>query len=278
VKPADAVLADQREGRFVRVAAPRVTMMGLPVHRLTETEVIDLTLRGVEEGRGGWICPVNLDVLRQVVREEELHGLVTRADIVVADGMPLVWASRLQRAPLPERVAGSSLAVTLPAAAADAGISVFLLGGDPGVAETAAQRLCDANPGLRLAGTHCPPVGFEQSPADMAALHDALDRAKPDIVFVALGFPKQDYLIAALRERHPSTWFVSCGISLSFLSGDVARAPRWIQRAGLEWLHRLAQEPRRLFRRYLVEGVPFLARLLVSALRQRGPFSPSDAR
>ena len=94
-------------------------------------------------------------------------------------------------------------------------------------------------------------------------------RARPDIVFVGLGFPKQEHLILRLRPRFPSIWFVSCGISLSYVSGDVTRAPSWAQHAGLEWLFRLAQEPRRLARRYLVDGLPFCARLLASSAWKR---------
>jgi N-acetylglucosaminyldiphosphoundecaprenol N-acetyl-beta-D-mannosaminyltransferase len=204
-----------------------------------------------------------------VVRDPAKRALVEQADLLTADGMPLIWASRLQRTPLPERVSGSSLVRTLPAAGAGSGASVFLLGGDPGVAETAAAQLRDSCPAVRIAGTHCPPLGFEDSPGDLAAIEGALERSRPDVVFVALGFPKQEQLILRLRPRFPTIWFVSCGISLSYLSGDVKRAPLWAQRLGLEWLHRLAQEPRRLARRYLVEGLPFFAQLLASAMRQR---------
>src|SRR4051794_36546490 len=215
-------------------------MMGLTIAGVSEAQAIEVALEGIRAGCGGWICPVNLDVLRKVVRDPAQRALVEAADLRVADGMPLVWASRLQRTPLPERVAGSSLVRTLPTAAGAAGASVFLLGGDPGVADAAAARL----PGARVTGTHCPPRGFEASPHELAAIEAALERARPDIVFVALGFPKQEQLILRLRSRFPSTWFVSCGIGLSYLSGDVTQAPAWAQRIGLEWLHRLIHEPR----------------------------------
>lgn len=259
-------------------AAARVTLLGLPLDRISEDEVIDRVLEGVRAGRGGWICPVNLDVLRKVTHDAGLRRLVASADFVTADGMPLVWASRIQGQPLPERVAGSSLVMTLPAAAVGTQTSFFLLGGDPGVAESAAQRLVGDHAGLRLAGTYCPPVGFEGDPAELTRIEAAIDAAKPDVVFVALGFPKQDRLIDRLRAPRPAMWFLSCGISLSFVSGDVQRAPVWIQRLGLEWLHRLAQEPRRLARRYLVEGIPFMARLVLSAVRGRFRAQDMDAR
>jgi N-acetylglucosaminyldiphosphoundecaprenol N-acetyl-beta-D-mannosaminyltransferase len=271
----------QRTATFNATSAPqrqRVTLLGLPLDRVSEDEVIDRVLEGVRTGRGGWICPVNLDVLRKVTRDAALRQLVERAELVTADGMPLVWASKIQGQPLPERVAGSSLVMTLPAAAVGTNTSFFLLGGDPGVAESAAQRLVGDHAGLRLAGTYCPPVGFDRDPAELARIEAAIDAAKPNVVFVALGFPKQDRLIDSLRGARPSVWFLSCGISLSFVSGDVQRAPVWLQRLGLEWLHRLAQEPRRLARRYLVEGFPFMARLVLSAVRGRFRAQDPDAR
>jgi N-acetylglucosaminyldiphosphoundecaprenol N-acetyl-beta-D-mannosaminyltransferase len=247
----------------------RLDMMGVPIDRVSESETVEHALDGVRSGRGGWICPANLDVLRQVAHSAELKSLVEEADLVVADGMPLLWASRLQGAPLPERVAGSSLITTLSHAAARRGASVFLLGGDPGVAERAAVRLRTDIPKLTISGTHCPPRGFEGDPVETAAIETALVAARPDVVFVALGFPKQERLIQQLRVRFPTIWFVSVGASFAFVAGEVRRAPHWMQRTGLEWTHRLAQEPRRLARRYLVEGIPFLLRVLAVSARRR---------
>jgi N-acetylglucosaminyldiphosphoundecaprenol N-acetyl-beta-D-mannosaminyltransferase len=248
---------------------PTVPIMGLRFAAVSERDTIDKVLRGVADRRGGWVCPANLDVLRQWRASAEVRGLVARADLVVADGMPLIWAGGLQGSPLPERVAGSTLISTLSAAAAEAGASVFLLGGNPGTAEAAVARLRERHPALRVAGTLCPPVGFEGDCAWTRRIHEALLAAAPDIVFVGLGFPKQERLIVALRERCPRAWFVSCGVSFSFIAGEVRRAPVLVQRLGLEWLHRLAQEPRRLYRRYLLQGLPFVAELLAAALAIR---------
>ena len=255
---------------------PEISLDGVRVHRITEREAIAHVIESWRAGRGGRVITPNTDQLRQCRRSAGARELVSRADLAVADGMPLVWASRLQGTPLPERVAGSNLIWTLTGAAAEAGASVFLLGGEEGVAGRAAQALTERYPALRIAGTMRPEFGFESDPAALAEIEAAVTAARPDIVYVGLGFPKQDHLITRLAPLLPSAWFLGVGISLSFVSGDVARAPRWMRAAGLEWAHRLAIEPGRLFRRYVVEGLPFAAGLLArsamtGARRRRDP-------
>jgi N-acetylglucosaminyldiphosphoundecaprenol N-acetyl-beta-D-mannosaminyltransferase len=255
------------ERATVSAPAPAtVTLLGLDVAAISEEETISYVLDGIAEGRGGWICTANLDQLRQWRQSTEVRELMSRADLVVADGMPLIWAGALQGSRLPERVAGSTLVHSLTEAAAEAGASVFLLGGNPGTADAAGRRLADHSPRLHLAGTFCPPFGFEQQPEWLERIEQILDQAAPDIVYVGLGFPKQERLIVELQKRFPKAWFVSCGVSFSFVAGEITRAPRALQRLGLEWLHRLAKEPQRLSRRYLVYGIPFVFALLWSSL------------
>ncbi len=211
----------------------------------------------------------NVDILRRIARTPEFRKLCQGATLYLADGMPIVWASRLQGTPLPERVAGSTLVNSLSQSAAQKGFSVFLLGGDPGTAEKSAQVLKDRSPDLKIAGTYCPPLGFEKNPEEIKRIQQILSTTKPDIVFVALGSPKQENLIAEMRSLLPKAWWLGVGISFSFLAGRVKRAPLWMQKVGLEWLHRLFQEPRRLAKRYLLEDIPFAILLLVSAFARR---------
>lgn len=245
-------------------------LCGLEFSAITEDECVERVISRAAQGVGGWVVTPNVDILRQCSEDEELRALVAGADEIVADGMPLIWASRLQRTPLPERVAGSHLISSLSAAAARAGLSVFLLGGGTETtAMAAAAYLRQRHEGLVVAGTFFPEFGFERSPERVREIHDALVAAGPDIVFVALGFPKAERLIARLREARPTAWWVGVGISFSFLIGEVRRAPRWMQVTGLEWVHRLVQEPLRLGKRYLVHGIPFALRLLGGSLRKR---------
>jgi N-acetylglucosaminyldiphosphoundecaprenol N-acetyl-beta-D-mannosaminyltransferase len=259
---------------------PAIELYGVRIHALRSAEVIEHVLAELAAGRGGWIVTPNLDHLRRLVHEPDFRALCAQADLAVADGMPLVWASRLQRTPLPERVAGSDLIHTLSAAAGvRRSARVFFLGGEPGAAEAAARILAERCPGLVVAGISVPPPGFERSSQNWDALARELTAARPDIVYVALGSPKQEQAIERLRACAPRAWWLGIGISFSFVSGEVRRAPRWVQRLGLEWLHRVAQEPRRLARRYFVQGLPFaLALFAHSARRGLGASAAREAR
>ncbi len=257
-----------------RDQTPGVILRGHRIASLTARQVIERILSGLQQGRGGWIVTANVDILRRMVCDAAFGELVSRADLVVADGMPLVWASRVQGTPLPQRVAGSSLVVDLARAAGVAGRSVFLLGGDPGTAQVASQVLTRTCPGLRIAGVQCPAIGFEYDEPYMTALRKTLATARPDIVLVALGSPKQERVIAALRTAvgdagQGGEWWIGVGISFSFLAGRVKRAPLWMQRCGLEWTHRLLQQPGRLWRRYLIDDIPFALGLLFRAAVNR---------
>ncbi len=249
-------------------------LAGVPLHAVTEREVIDR----IVGGGGGWVVTPNLDIVRQVAGSDELARLVESATLSVADGMPLIWACRLKGSPLPERIAGSTLIQSLCADAARCGLSVYFLGGPPGIAERAAARLRASHSGLIVAGCYCPRFGFERQPADLLALEAALVRACPDIVFVALGFPKQERLIERMRPLLPGAWFVAAGAALNFAAGETPRAPVWLQRVGLEWFHRLCHEPRRLFRRYVVLDLPFAVRVLLRYAVGRATASLSNPR
>jgi N-acetylglucosaminyldiphosphoundecaprenol N-acetyl-beta-D-mannosaminyltransferase len=247
-------------------AFPIVELNGVKLHAVTEAEVIDHILNEIQSGRGGVVVTPNLDHLRRYLHDLQFGALIAEADLVIADGMPLVWASRLQGTPLPERIPGSNLISSLSAAAGQHGRSIFLLGGDHGTAEGAATALKAKYPSCIIAGTHFPPFGFQENQQQKSAMIQALSDADPDIVYVALGSPKQEKLIASLRVVLPDAWWIGVGNSFSFLAGHVKRAPVWMQKMGLEWVHRLLQEPRRLFRRYLIVGVPFATSLLGRSL------------
>jgi N-acetylglucosaminyldiphosphoundecaprenol N-acetyl-beta-D-mannosaminyltransferase len=243
------------------MSIPVVDLLGFHFHNVTETQCVEHILGALRQGRGGWVVTPNLDILRLLATRRGMWDWFRQADLIVADGMPIVWLSRALGSPLPERVAGSSLVSSLSAGAAREGRSLFLLGGDPGAAEAAAEELRRRHPATRIAGIYSPPMGFEQDPAELERIRRLVGEARPDIVYVALGCPKQERLISHVRPCAPHAWYLGVGISLSYLAGTVKWAPPWMRKMGLEWVFRLAQDPARLARRYLREDVPFALRV-----------------
>ncbi len=253
----------QAEARRRRL--PVVRLHGVDLHAITESGCIDHIMSELDAGRGGVVVTPNLDHLRRCTRDMSFMALVAEADLVVADGMPLVWASRLQGTPLPERVAGSDLISSLSAAAHQKNRSIYLLGGTSGTAEGAGKILVQRHANLKIAGWMSPEFGFEKDDSRIEQIGREVGASGADIVYVALGSPKQEMLIGRIRKMLPNAWWLGVGNSFSFLCGDVRRAPLWMQRCGLEWTHRLLQEPKRLFKRYLVLGLPFAGGLIAKA-------------
>jgi N-acetylglucosaminyldiphosphoundecaprenol N-acetyl-beta-D-mannosaminyltransferase len=257
------------------VGVGRVRVGGVWFDPLTHAAVIEHVASAIRAGTGGTIVTPNVDICRRARRDAASADLIAAASLVVPDGMPLLWAARLAGSPLPERVAGADLIFSLSESAAAGGWPVYLLGGLPGtgdqpsVAELAAAKLTQRYPGLPVAGTYAPPNPFDPAAADIGPLRADLAKVAPTIVFVGLGFPKQEQLIARVAPDLRGAWFVGCGAAIPYAAGVQRRAPLWAQRRGLEWLYRLVSEPRRLARRYLVDDLPFAARLLAQAAWQR---------
>jgi N-acetylglucosaminyldiphosphoundecaprenol N-acetyl-beta-D-mannosaminyltransferase len=261
-----------RRGPEAELGTPEyneVMLAGMRVAVLDRLEVEELICNRLRDGRGGWLVTANLEYLRQIRADPVVRGLVSRADVVVADGMPLVWAASLVGRPLRERVAGSDLIWTLSRRAATMGLSVYLLGGPHGAAQSAADKLERMYDGLRVCGAWAPEVARVPDRQQAREVAQRLADARADIVFVGLGFPKQDLLIDSIRDECPGMWFVGCGVSIEFAAGLVPRAPMYLQRVGLEWVYRLRQEPRKLFARYIIHDVPFAFWLIAWAIGSR---------
>jgi len=231
----------------------------------------------ISEGRPHRVVTVNLEYLRHSRRDEHFRDAVNSADLAVADGAPLVWASRLFGHPLPERVAGVDLADRCAELAAARSYRLFLLGAGPGVAEGVARVLEQKYPGLRIAGTYTPPFG-DFSEEEEQRIRDRIRQARPDILLVGLPTPRQELW----NHGHAADWGVpvtiGVGAAFDMLGGLVPRAPRWMQRSGLEWLFRLWIEPRRLWKRYLLHDSLELVRLAAGRLTLRRDPNDDDAR
>lgn len=253
-----------------RFGVPTVELEGLTFLDVDRERFVELVVAESRAGRGGWVITPNTDILRQAHEDPQIHALVASADALVADGMPLIWASRLQRTPLRGgRICGSDLIYSIPAAAARAGLSVYLLGGAGDTGERTEHELRARDPELRVVGRYSPPFGFEKQPEQLEHMRALLAEAKPDLVFVALSFPKGERLIMQLRDVLPGAWWIGVGAAFDFVAGAIARAPAWMQSTGIEWVFRMTQDPKRLVRRYLWHDLPYAGVLFADALRRR---------
>lgn len=211
------------------------------------------------ERQARYVVTPNVNHVVLLQRNPALRRAYADADLVLVDGKPLVWLSRAAGRPLPERVAGSDFTERLLGSDWPRGLSVFLMGGAPGVAATAAERMVERWPGIRIAGIDSPPFGFDRDPAECRRMAERVAAAAPDLLIVGLGAPRQE-IWAASQCGHIGAKAVLCvGAAIDFLAGGKARAPHWMREAGLEWLHRACSEPRRLGPRYLRDGYRFAA-------------------
>jgi N-acetylglucosaminyldiphosphoundecaprenol N-acetyl-beta-D-mannosaminyltransferase len=236
-------------------------------HALTLEEALDRIEELCRRGDGGTVVTPNVD---HVVLAEENPALVAAyagASLSLVDGKPLVWLARAKGQPVPEKISGSDLARPLVRRAAEKGLSIFFLGAREGVGRRAADVLLAENPGLKVAGVLSPPLGFEKDEGENAAVVRAIREAAPDLVFVALGAPKQELWMHRHRDVLAPAVLLGVGGTLDFIAGEVKRAPRWMSDAGLEWVYRLAQEPRRMAARYLVRDRAFVRIALRELLR-----------
>jgi N-acetylglucosaminyldiphosphoundecaprenol N-acetyl-beta-D-mannosaminyltransferase len=219
-------------------------------------------------GAGGphYLCVVNAAKAVAASRDGRLRDALREAALVTADGMSVVWAARWLGRPLKGRVTGIDLFERLIAEAAARGWSVFFFGAREASVRGVVERFSREHRALRVAGWR---DGYFD-PAESQAVADHIRRSNADILFVAMGSPAQEYWIAENLERTGARFAMGVGGSFDHLSGRKPRAPHWMQRAGLEWLHRLLREPRRLWRRYLIGNTQFL-RLVIRQWRSQRP-------
>ncbi|MFP4173863.1 MAG: WecB/TagA/CpsF family glycosyltransferase [Candidatus Hydrogenedentota bacterium] len=232
---------------------------GVPMARMDFQELCAAIGERIRQRTPGFVVTPNVDHICLFHRRADMRAAYREAFLALPDGIPLLWAARLLGRPLKEKLSGSDLVPSLSAWAAKEGHSVFCFGAAEGVAEKAAQKLQEQYPGLKVAGVYSPPLGFEGDPMENRRAIDAIRKARPDICFVALGCPKQELWLLEHYEDIGVPVSLGIGAGLDFVAGKVRRAPRCVQRIGLEWLWRLLQEPRRLWRRYLVEDALFFS-------------------
>ena len=249
----------QSNEKKARSQPSTIQILGIPVHRITQSEVLPFVKQLMDEPKVHQIATVNPEFVMMAQQDAEFRQVLNEADLCIPDGVGLILASRWQGTELPERVAGSDLVYALAELAADEGWRLYLLGASPGVAEEAASILMAAYPKLIIAGTYA----GSPSPDENDAIVQRINESSADLLYVAYGAPRQDKWIARNRTALKSVRMaMGVGGSLDFITGRSVRAPGWLQRAGLEWLHRLYKEPWR-WRRMIA-----LPRFVYLVLRQ----------
>jgi N-acetylglucosaminyldiphosphoundecaprenol N-acetyl-beta-D-mannosaminyltransferase len=245
-----------------------INILGVNIHSVLAKEVV-LTIEQWlnERGEPRMICTPNADLIMKARRDRDFLQILNHADLSLPDGMGVVYASRILGQPLAETVTGRLIPRDLCRIAADRGWSVFFLGGKPGSAKAAAERLQHAYPKLMVAGYFCPRFEFALGDEEDRKAVEIIKRARPNILYVGLGAPKQEKWIKAHLEEIKVPVSIGVGYAFDILGGLVKEPPRWMTRVGLEWLVRLLKEPRRLWRRYLVDGMIFIGLVLQSRWR-----------
>lgn len=250
-------------------ASHRIEVLGVGIDAVTMAQVGHAFGQMIESSRPHLVFNVNVDICMQARRDAELAAILHAADLVLVDGTPMVWAARLLGTPLPERVSGSDFLPWFCGIAAESGYRLFFLGAGPGVAQRAKEAVEELLPDLSIVGTYSPPYGFEHNDEENRRIVELVRRASPDVLFVAFGAPKEQKWLYRFRDDLGVPVAMGVGSSFDYLAGRLKRAPRWIQALGLEWIYRLAQEPKRLWRRYLLSDPPFIFYLLLDFARRK---------
>ncbi len=236
----------------------KVSILGVQVHRVTMADALALIEEFISSREKSQVCVPNVYTTVLMQKDEEFKRIHNHCSLAIPDGLPLVWVSRLIGQPIPERVAGPDLFEKFSEIAAQKGYRCFFLGASPDTLEKMSEKLRARFPGLNIVGTYSPPLMDEFSEEENQKIIGMVNEAKPEVLWVGLSAPKQEKWIGKnlnLLDVHVT---IGVGAAFDFVAGKVRRAPRWMQKIGLEWLFRLCQEPRRLWKRYFIGNAIFI--------------------
>lgn len=237
---------------------PKIEFMNIQIDNLTMQETLDEIDHLVIKNEKSYIVTPNVDHIVKLEKDKELKKVYENAALVLADGKPLIWISKLYKKPIKEKISGSDLFPLMCEMAANKKYSMFFLGAAEGVANKAAYNLKQKYNNLNVVGTYSPPYGFEKSDKEIEKIIGMINDAKPDILIVGLGCPKQEKFIYKYKEQLNVPVSLGLGASLDFEAGNIKRAPKWMANHGLEWFYRMIQDPKRLIKRYLLDDVKII--------------------
>lgn len=233
----------------------RIEFLNTNIDNITMNEAVGRIDKFIQDGGVHYIVTPNVDHIVKLEDDDEFRRVYRNADLILTDGMPLIWISKLLNKPIKEKISGSDLFPNICKMASKKGHSIFLLGAAEGVADKAAENLRKAYDGLNIVGTFSPSYGFEEDEDEIKKIIEIIVKTKPDILAVGLGAPKQEKFIFKYKEDFKVPVSLAIGASIDFEAGKVKRAPIWMQKVGLEWFYRLCKEPKRMFKRYLIDDI-----------------------
>lgn len=237
------------------MAENRRRFMNTYIDDLSLDEAVNHIEECIMQKKIGQVITPNVDQIVRMEWDEYFRKICENCELLLVDGHPLLWIAKFYKKPFKQKICGSDLVPVLCELAAKKGYSVFFLGAAPGVAEIAAQKMVDQYPGLNVAGTYSPPIGFDKDENEMKHINSMLKNSCADMLFVGLGVPKQDIFIYENMEKYQIPVSFSIGGTIDFIAGKQKRAPKWIRKIGFEWLYRLFKDPKRMFKRYMVDDL-----------------------
>lgn len=265
VERQNQLLEPQETGSGGKQAIRRVNILGIAVSAINPRMAVEIIESWIDAGEHHYVCVTGVHGVMESQKNERLRKIHNQAGMVTPDGMPLVWLSRLKGFPAVRRVYGPDLMLALCARSATTGYRHYFYGGAAGVPEQLASVLGETFPGIQIAGTFSPPFRPLSDEENENIIRD-IDQSNADIVWVGLGTPKQERWMAEFVHHLRAPVLIGVGAAFDFLTGRKPQAPRWMQRAGLEWLFRLLSEPKRLWRRYLYNNPVFILRITAQML------------
>lgn len=228
------------------------------VNNLDMDETINAIDKMILSDKKNYVVAINVDVVMKIEQDSYLKKITDNADMVLVDGKPLIWVSKIHKNPVKEKISGSDLVPLLCREASKKGYKIFIIGGKDGIADKAKSRLEEQYPSIKIVGTYAPPFGFEKDEVELEKINKMISDKKPDLLIACFGCPKQEKWIYENYKKYDAKVSICAGATVDFLAGNVSRAPKWMSEHGLEWFYRFLQEPKRMFRRYFINDMKII--------------------